>query len=268
MTSTTGIVWGVEVYRAVIFPLNSDGSLKATSTTVYEGLEITGPRVFELTPAEPRVVNNPGSGRIMDVIYLPPNEATKAELRVGYNNQVVKAALSGVKQGTIAESTFVMRGTDQQGSEPDCAMFVQQLAKDNNKLSRWHYYMIPLCKAIPLDSPMNENALEDRYAVTMSPATKHIWGKPFAVGDEGCTEAAYGDGMSEGKLNIVAWLTDGAAVDYALPASKPAIATTKMSLWDWTAGTEVTAGITKTTTKFTYSVAPTTGKLLVAKYEY
>lgn len=268
MANTTGIVWGVEVYRAVIFPLNSDGSIKATSTTVYEGLEITGPRVFELTPAEPRIVNNPGAGRIMDVIYLPPNEATRAELRVGYNMQAVKAALSGVKNPAVAESTYVMRGTEQQGSEPDCAMFVTQLAKDNNKLSRWHYYMIPLCKAIPLDSPMNENALEDRYAITMSPASKHIWGVPFTVAVEGCTEAAYGDGMSEGKFNVVAWLTDGAAVDYSFPVSKPATNVAKIALFDWTAGTEVTAGITKTATKITYSVAPTTGKLLVAKYEY
>lgn len=268
MASTTGIVWGVEVYRAVIFPLNSDGSPKATSTTVYEGLEVKGPRVFELTPAEPRSVNNPGAGRIQDVIFLPPNEATRAELRVGYNQQAIKAALSGVKNPAIAESTYVLRGTEQQGNEPDCAMFVFQQAKDNNKLSRWHYYMVPLCKAIPMDSPMNENALEDRYMVAMSPATKHIWGVSFTVGVEGCTEAAYADGMSEGRFNIVCWKTDGTVTDFLFPTDKPATAVGKIALFDWAAGTEVTAGITKGVDKITYSVAPATGKILVAKYEY
>jgi hypothetical protein len=268
MANTSGVVWGVEVYRAVIFPLNSDGSPKLSNTTVYEGLEIKGPRVFELTPAEPRVVNNPGAGRIQDTIYLPPNEATRAELRVGYNQQAVKAALSGVKNPAVGEATYVMRGTEQQGNEPDCSMFVFQMAKDGSKLSRWHFYMLPLCKAIPMDSPMNENALEDRYLITMSPASKHIWGVPFTNAVEGCTEAAYGDGMSEGRPNIVMWKTDGAAVDFSFPVDKPATNVSKIALFDWALGTEVTAGITKAVDKITYSVAPTTGKILVAKYEY
>lgn len=265
---TNGVVWGVEVYRAVIFPLNSDGTLQADSTAVYEGLEIKGPRVFELTPAEPRLIVNPGSGRVMDTIYLPPNEAHRAELRVGYNQQVVKSVLSGVKQVTVGESTMVLRGTDQQGNEPDMAMFVTQLAKDSNKLSRWHYYIIPLGKAIPMDSPMNESALEDRYMITMSPAVKHLWGHAFTMLDEGCLEAAYIDGMSEGRLNIVAWLADGAEDEFLFPVDKPATDVAKVALFNYTTGAEITAGITKATTGITYAVAPAADTLLVAKYEY
>lgn len=268
MADTNGVVWGVEVYRAVIFPLNSDGSLQAVDENVYEGLEIRGPRVFELTPAEPRLITNPGAGRVQDVIYLPPNEATRAELRVGYNQQLVKAALSGVKSLTVGESTMVMRGTDMQGSEPDVAMFVSQLAKDSNKLSRWHYYMIPRAKAIPMDSPMNENALEDRYLITMSPATAHIWGKALTVSDEGCTEAAYADGMSEGKINVVAWLGDAATLEFNFPVGKDAIDVDKIALFDFAAGTAITSGITKALDGITFAVAPAANKLLVAKYEY
>lgn len=268
MANTTGIVWGAEVYRVVVFPLNSDGTLQAVDTTVYEGLEIKGPRVFELTPAEPRLIVNPGSGRVMDTIYLPPNEANRAELRVGYNDQNVNAVLSGAKVVTVGESTMVPRGTDQQGSEPDVAMFVTQLAKDNNKLSRWHYYIIPRAKAIPMDSPMNESALEIRYSITMSPSTVHLWNHPFTVLDEGVLEAAYIDGMSEGKFNVVAWLADGTEVEFLFPTDKQAIDVAKIALFDYAAGTEITVGITKAVTGITYAVAPAADTLLVAKYEY
>lgn len=268
MANTNGVVWGVEVYRAVIFPLDTTGRPLVSSPTVYEGLEIKGPRVFELTPAEPRLIVNPGSGRIMDTIYLPPNEAHRAELRVGYNQQAIKAALSGTKVVTVGESTMVARATDQQGSEPDMMMFVTQLAKDSNKLSRWHYYIIPLGKAIPMDSPMNESALEDRYMVTMSPATKHLWGHAFTVLDEGCTEAAYIDGMSEGKFNIVMWEADGVEDEFLFPTDKQAINVNKIALFNFTTGAEITAGITKATTGITYGAAPAADTLLVAKYEY
>lgn len=268
MAATNGILWGVEMYRAVIFPLNTDGTLQATGPTVYEGLEIRGPRVFELTPAEPRLIVNPGAGRVQDTIYLPPNEANRAELRVGYNDQNVNAALSGAKVITVGESTMVARGTDKQGSEPDVAMFVTQMAKDSNKLSRWHSYIIPRARAIPMDSPMNESALEIRYMITMNPATAHLWGHTLTITDEGVTEAAYMDVMTEGKLNIVAWLADGVEDEFLFPVNKPAIDVGKIALFDYATGTEVSAGITKATTGITYAVAPAADVLLVAKYEY
>lgn len=268
MADTSGIVWGVDVYEVIVFPLNSDGSLQAVDTTPYEGLTMRGPRAFDLTPSEPRVVNNPGSGRIMDVIYLPANEANRAELRVGYNNQSVKAKLSGTKKFAVGESTMVMRGTEQQGNEPDVAIVAAQLAKDENKLKRWHYYMIPRARAIPLDSPMNENALEERYSITMSPSTEHIWGKELSVATEGCLEAAYADGMSEGRPKIVAWLGNGIEDEFLFPTNYQAISTAKISVFQFALGTEYTAGITKATTGVTFAVAPANNLLIVAKYEY
>lgn len=268
MPTTNGILWGVEVYRAVVFPLNSDGTLQATSTTVYEGLEIRGPRVFELTPAEPRLIVNPGSGRVMDTIYLPPNEASRAELRVGYNNQHVNAALSNTKVITVGEATMLPRVTDQQGAEPDVAILVSQIAKDSNKLSRWHSYMIPRARAIPMDSPMNESALEVRYMITMNPSTVHIWNHTLTVLDEGCLEMAYADVMTEGKPNIVAWLADGTEDEFLFPVDKQAIDVAKIALFNYATGVEVTAGITKATTGITYAAAPAADVLLVAKYEY
>jgi len=268
MAATNKVLWGVEVYRAVVFPLSSTGAIQAPSTAVYEGLEIKGPRVFELTPAEPRLITHPGSMRIQDTIYLPPNEADRAELRVGYAQQDIIAALSATKVVTVAESTMVARSTDQQGSEPDVSLFVTQLAKDSNKLTRWHTYVIPRARAIPMDSPMNEAALEQRYSITMSPSTVHLWNHALTVTDEGCTEAAYMDVMTEGKFNFVAWLADGVEDEFLFPTSKQAIDVAKIALFDLTTGVEVTAGITKATTGITYAAPPAADTLLGAKYEY
>jgi hypothetical protein len=268
MAETNGILWGVEVYRVVVFPLNSDGTLQAESTTVYEGHEIKGPRVFELTPAEPRLVVNPGSGRVLDTIYLPANEASRAELRVGYNNQHINALLTDVLVESVGEATIVAKVTDKQASEPDVALFVTQLAKDSNKLSRWHSYIIPRARAIPMDSPMNDPALEIRYMITMNPSTVHLWNHPLTILDEGCTEAAYMDVMTEGKLNVVAWLADGVEDEFLFPVDKQAISVGKIALFNYNTGAEVTAGITKATTGITYAAAPAADVLLVAKYEY
>ncbi len=268
MTSTSGIQWGVGLRSAVVFPLNSDGTLKATSTTVYEGLEFSGPRAFDVTYPDARLITNPGNDRIRDQMYLPPTDPVKCELRTGFDDQAINAALMGVTQFTVGESTIVPYGTDQQGSEADIALLLFQQAHDDNKLTRWRYFMIPRARAIPMPPGMNDNALETRYSVSISPSTKHIWNVALSALTEGCTEMALADGMAEGKPAIVAWKTDGTATDFLLPTDKPAISTSKMNLFDASTGAEVTAGITKTVTKFTYSVAPATGKILVARFEY
>ena len=268
MATTSGIQWGVGLRRAVVFPLNSDGTLKATSTTVYEGLEFDGPRAFDITYPEPRLIQNPGNDRVRDQMYLPPSDPVKCELRTGFDDQAINAALMNVTQFTVGESTLVAYGTDQQGSEADIALLLFQQAHDDSKLTRWRYIMIPRARAIPMPPGMNDNALETRYSVSISPSTKHIWNVALASGTEGATEMSLAVGMAEGKPNIVAWKTDGTATDFLFPTSKQAISTSKINLYDASTGAEVTTGITKAVDKITYSVAPTTGKILVARYEY
>ncbi len=268
MANTSGIQWGVGLRRAVVFPLNADGTIKTTDTTVYEGLEFSGPRAWDLTYPDARLISNPGNDRVRDSIFLPPTEPVKAELRTGFEDQAVNALLMGVMQYVVGESTIVPYGTDRQGSEADVALLLYQIAHDENKMTRWRYHMIPRARAIPMPAGMNENAMETRYSVAISPSTKHIWNVALDPLTEGASEVAVEIGMAEGKPAIVAWKTDGVAKDFPFPSAKPAIDINKISLFDASGGVEVAAGMTKAVDKISYDIAPAADKVLVAFYEY
>lgn len=268
MANVSGINWGVGLRRAVVFPLNSDGSLKAVDENVYEGLEFEGPRAFEVTFPESRRIVNPGNDRVRDVIFLPPTEAITAVLRVGFDHHEINAALMNTEQFFVGESSMVGYGTDKQGYEPDVALLLMQIAHDETKLTRYRYFMIPRAKAVPSPGQFGENATEIAYNIAISPSTMQIWGVEFTEEDNGMTEAALIDGMSEGRINIVAWVGDGTTTDFDFPTDKPAISAGKICVFDFAAGTEITSGVTKEVDDLTFAVAPTANKLIVAKYEY
>jgi len=258
MAEPSGISWGVEVYRAIVYPLNADGSMQQSNDAQpYEGLQFEGSRVFEITPAEPRAVDNYGDGRLRDTIYLPPNTANKGVLRVGYDHQPINAALTGVNNVTTGDMKWTPMGTDKQGTEPVVALLLMQMGRDENKLKRWRWYMIPRAQCIPLPSSFNENGTEMTYQITMSPSTVTIWNQALTLEIHNCLEHAYADGVSEYRPHVVAFEGDGAYdVVFNLPTSKPAFSTSKMKVFNYLTGVEVTTGITKTTTSVTFDVAP------------
>ncbi len=258
--------WGVDSFNAFAFPLNADGSLKATSTAVYEGEEIDGTRDFNLTPAEGSVVANVGNGRLRDTIYRAPREASRAELVIGFVNPRVKALLSGVNTYNVGEAILSGRMTNKQGSEPDVALIVTQRGHNDNGLTRFKSYLIPKGRIIPRDSPMTENALAETYQVTISNTKKQIWGKPYSTSEHGFTDATYEELVSEYPVAVVAWQGDGVEDEFLLPTDKPAISTAKMTVFNWDTGLQYVTGITKTVTKITLGY-PSTG-LIVCMYEH
>lgn len=269
MANTSGISWGVDLYRAVVFPLASDGTFLTTpDAVVYEGLQFEGARVFEITPAESREINNYGDGRVRDTIYLPPNTPVKGELRVGYEHQAINAALTGVSVIATGEKTSIPMSTDQQGTEPIVALLLMQQAKDEAKLKRWRYYMVPRAQAIPMPSSFSEAATEQRYAITFNPSAVRLWNDPYTVVAHGCTEAAFESGMSEGRPNVVMFEGDGVYdLVFNLPADRPATSTSKMTIHNLTSGAAVTSNITKATTRVTFTSTPPAYPFAVF-YEY
>ena len=269
MSAPSTQFWGGDVYLSTVFPLDSAGALQPPTDVPYEGLEVDGARTFDLTPAEGSYLVNIGNGRLRDTIYRAPREASRAELRVGYAQMDVIAALSGVKVYTIAEAKMTGRLTNLQGSEPDAALLLTQKGHDENGLTRYLSYIIPKGKAIPIDSPFNDNALEVRYAVTISNSRKEVWGEPYTVARHGFTDTGYLTIVTEGIPKIIAWKANGYDSDYFFPATKQPTATAKVSVWDWTAGTEFTGGtITKAIAGVTFGAPPTANRILVALYEY
>lgn len=269
MANASGISWGVDLYRVVVFPLNSDGTFQTTNNgTVYEGLEFVGSKAFEITPAEARQIDNYGDGRLRDSIFLPPNTATKGELRVGYEHQAINAALTGVKTFLVGEKSFVPMSTDQQGNEPVVGLILSQLAHDENKIKTWRHYIVPRGQCIPLPSSYSENATEMRYQITMNPYAKTLWNDPLTVPVHGCAESAYSSVHSADRLNVVMWEGDGIYDNViTLPVNKPATSTTKMTVHNLTTGAEITSNITKTTTSVTFTSTPPDFPVLVL-YEY
>jgi hypothetical protein len=253
-----------------VFPLNSDGSLKATTDQVYEGLEVDGPRTFDLTPAEGSYLVNIGNGRLRDTIYRAPREASRAELRVGYAQLDVVAALSGVKVYEVAEAKVVGRLTNLQGSEPDTALLLTQKGHDENGLTRYLSYIIPKGKCIPIDSPLNENPLEIRYTVTISNSKKEVWGESYTVLKHGFTENGYLDFITEHCPKIVAWLGNGYDENFTFPTAKPPVSIAKISAWNFATGEEYEQGVDvyKYTTHLDFVTPPAANTLIVAKYEY
>lgn len=277
MTDPSGIGWGVDVYRAVFFPINTSGGIDHPGyptlgvSEAYEGLEFTGPKSLALNLGAPRAITNVAQGRVQDTIYLPSIEAKTAEFHLSYIDQVTFAALSAVKTRVVGGGRAMPFGTDKQGLEIDGIFMISQLAfHDGDGVSQWHNYLLPRVRAIVNMPSFDENAIDVTVNLSLSASTKHIWGQSLTENTDGATKMHGLDHITWDRFNIVAWLTDGAETGYDFPTDKPALANyaTTFELWDYNAGTEVTAGITKATTGVTYSVAPAAGKLLIGIYEY
>jgi len=271
MTDTSHIFWGVDVYRTVVFPLNTDGSLQATSMAPYEGLAFEGSHAFTLTQGDPLTITNLGDMRVKDTLILPTRDPTTGELRVGYTHQDIDSQLSGVnKIRSLGEATQVPFGTDRQGSEPDCAILVMQMGHDDAKLTRWHYFLLPRCKIIGKMGSFDQNPWEKIYRMSVSPALDWPWGEALSVAYDGVTEANGAEGTSEGKIALVAWKADGYSDTFPLPTDKPAIATSKINIWNWNDGTQYKGADITTLAVGSIKLAsnPTAGDILVAKFEY
>jgi hypothetical protein len=266
MTTPSGQFWGVDSYLSRFFVLNADGSLKAVDENPLEPTVIDGPRTFDLTPADAGLVVNIGNGRVRDTIYRAPREASRAELRVGYDQLDVIAALTGVKVYSIGEIKAIGRLTNRQGSEPDVAFLMTQRGHDENGLTRFKTYVIPKSKCPPSDASMNDNASEVRFPVTISNSKKEIWGESYTVAKHGFTDTGYGTWITEGVPHIVAFQGDGIVDTFLLPTDKPAISTAKMSVYNWNTGLQYVTGVTKSVTQLEFDYPST--DLLVCVYEY
>lgn len=272
MTGTvSGKQLSVGLRYAVVFPLNANGYLSPTGTTVYEGLEFGGPKAFEISVPDVRRISHVGNDRVLALDFLPPTESMSGALRIARHEQAINATLTGVTHFTLGDMKAIPWATEMQGYEPDCALFLFQQSLDaTTKLRRWRYIMIPKARVIPMLAGMNENASEVVYAIAPSPSTKHIWGTAMAVGTEGVTEATVIEGMSEDRPKIVAYKGDNSAVAFALPTAKPASDTAKVVIWVNGVLQTLTTDYTLTTTTVTFEAAstPATDAIITIFYEW
>ncbi len=271
MANLSGISWGAEVYRAVIFELNQlTGAILAPGTpaaTPYEGFQLLYPRVYTLDIATPRIIANLGQGRVTDSMYFPPTDPDRGTLTIGHEQHDVIEALTGVKQWWEGERSVMLRATDKRGSEKVVAMLLEQKARDENGLPRWRYYIIPRATAVPNDSSYNAEATEITYNIAMSACKTTLWGLPLSIATHGCLEAGYASGMSVGMYNIVAWLADGYEDVFNFPADRLPNNATKVKIYDFNDGSVVAGTVAGDFSTFTPTTPPDDGDLLIASYE-
>lgn len=276
MPDPSGIGWGVDVYRAVFYPINTAGGIDVPgypnpAADGFGGYEFTGPKSLSLNLGAPRAITNVAQGRVQDTIYLPSIEAKTAEFHLSYIDQVTFAALSAVKTRIRGGGRSMPFGTDKQGLEIDGMFVISQLAfHDQDGVTQWHNYILPRVRGIVNMPSFDENAIDITVNLSLSASTKHAWGEALSEANDGATKMHGLDHITWDRFNLYAWLTDGAEDTFLLPADKPALSTyaTTFELWDYNAGTEVTGGITKSTSGVVYGSPPAADKLLVAVYEY
>ncbi len=270
MTAPSGNQLAVGARSGFLFELNSDGLPAATSTTVYEGLEIKGIKAADLNVPNPRVITHPGNDRVLANDFLPSLEPITGEIRAANLGMPLNSKVTNVNEFTVGDMTFMPWGTDQQGNEIDVALMVFQQSLDTAlKLRRWRTIIAPKMRAVPLASGMNENPNEQRYSIVSNPTGKHLWGASLTTGVEGATEAAFVEGMATYRPKLVAWKADGTEDEFLFPTACPArdYSTPKIAVWD--NGTLVAGGdMTLIATKITFDTPPTLNHIIVALYEY
>lgn len=272
--TVSGKGWGVEVYRATFFPINSDGSIAApdypvAAETPYEGLEFLGPRSLTLNLGAPRAIVNVAQGRVQDTIYLPSIDPKTGEFHLSYIDQDTFAELSAVKVRTIGGGKAMPFGTDKQGLEIDGVFLISQLVfHDEDGVTKWHNYILPRTRGIVTMPSFTDAAIDVTVNLSLSPSTKHIWGTTLTEADDGCLSMTGLDHQTDDKFNIVAWLADGVETTFLLPTNRPSASTraTTFKVYNFTTGL-VVAG-TPGAASFVADSVPADGVVLIGVYEF
>lgn len=273
VTPPSGIGVGLDVYRAVFFPLTSTGAIDApgypvAAETPYEGLEFYKPKTFQPNLGNPRTIPVTSQGRVQDTFLLPSLDAKTGEFHLAYIDMVTFAALTKVKTRTIGGATMMPTGTDKQGLEILGAFLISQLQfHDEDGLNAWHSYLIPRARAAVTWPAFNENPIDVTVTMSFSSTKKHVWGEAVGQTNDGATELTMIPFVTWDLPNIVAWLADGVETAFLLPTNKQAAATfaDTFKVYDYTTGNAVSG--TPTADKFTAGSPVTDTHPLIGFYE-
>lgn len=265
MTAVAGKDLPVGLRRVQIFALDANGYPAATSTAVYEGLSVVGPKTFALNVPDTQVITHKGGDTVLDVDWLPPQDAVTGEFHFAQEDFDLYAALTGTKVATIGEMKTIGIGTSKAGFEPEIGMFAVQQTKNGSGAREWRSYVMPKARIHVKDNGMVLSDSDITAQVLPSKVTKHLWGVAFSIATDGFTKAFYRKYINQYFPWIVAWKGDNVATKFTFHADRPAVATTKIAgVWingvvDGTAGLAVD-GVTPT-------AKPGAGDMIVCMYE-
>lgn len=260
----------------VLLLTTGENTPAATSTTVYEGLVLSGARAMTIDDPEPRDVLHLGDDRVFQRDVLPPDTPISGEIRTGKVNDAMDDILTDDKGiSTVGEAMFFGFGTDNRGDENQVCILAFRQTLDTVPGSahfgkrRWEGRLFPKAYLTPRESGFEDTPEERTYTLRPLFVTAYPWGLSFAAATEGFTQAQGFRLVSEYKPKIVAWLAGDTDVIYGFSTAYPAQAAGKVEVWvnnvlQAGAGDDYTAY----TTGITFSSSPTSDYVIIAYYEY
>ena len=275
MAAPVGNFYPVGLQHARVYSLSEFGyPLAPNKTGPYDGLEITGPNAFDITPAKSRDVVATGNDRRLSQDKLPSLDVSSAVIKTSRLDFALLAMLTGQLEAVWGESRIVGFGTDLQGQEPTVGLLAYQKGKIAGTGARAFgaYHMPSVVPIIDPASMGGSNPAEYNFNIVPSPVNHYLFGLGFTLLREGYTESEVQWSLTFGRPHIAVWLADTAQTDFAYNvAMKPTAATkihciVKVS----TAGmvTDITSSATKTNLDKLVMTAPGLDYSVIAFYEY
>ena len=253
-----GIVYALDEYGLPLGTYVDDVYGVAQPTTdPYVGLEIYGIRSFEVTYPEPRRIPHFNGDRVELVQQFPSLDAAAGTIVVDGADLNLASVLGNVQKSTISGMELMPHMTDKQGSEPSVGLLVYQAAKKSTGVTGWHFHFIQSTTMIPRPGPFGDSNYETRYALAPNSVGKHLWGFPLDTDVDGATSAGVIEGWSLNPPRVTTWVADGSEDTFLFDEDlQPLDNTFKVYRAISGVVSEVTSGITKTTTGVEFAVAP------------
>lgn len=271
MTAPSKIRSGVGIRDFQIFALDSSGAPAATTTAAYAGIDVSGVHDMTLNDPEPRLISHYGDDHVFQLDSLPPTETMTGELVVSKVNDTLDEALTGNKSFTAGEWNMIGVNTDLKGLENDVAALVYQQSRDTDPSSgnfgqrTWSFKVMPKANLIPREEGMSDTPTAFHYTMRPAFVAKHLWGIAFTTTTEGFLTAQLLRGHSQYKPRVVAFKADGTTTTFTL--GQTAVSTSKITVYDYTAGTTAANQGTHTTAAVVFTTAPTSAHIIVATFE-
>jgi hypothetical protein len=269
MSAPSSVNSGVGFRHAQIMLLDTNGIPAATGTAAYEGVTVSGAKTLTITDPDPVDIVHYGDDNIFALDVLPPKTPITGEMTVGKQNNTVDALITGINEVQAGEVKMFPIGTNQRGNEKQVLMLAYRQAVDTDPASTtygkrvWQFRLFPRTYVIPREVGFLDTAEDRNYAVRPQLVTQYPWGVQFTTTAENIARGQGLRGVSEFKPKIVAYVTNGVTTQFTLPTAAAAVG--KIATWNvnTTGAGTVSTATTATTAALSFSVAPTTGTLVV-----
>lgn len=245
MTITLDGYTAIDVYRAVGFPLNNDGTFDVPSEdpsgggvkTLYEGIEFLAPVGLEFSLGEPRSIPVVAQGQVLTTFNLPSTDAKTATLTAAYEKYSVDTALTDTKIDTVGGMKLMGIDNNKSGQEKLFGFYISQLqAHAESGDSMWASVMLNRVRIKPNRPNFTSDPLAKQFSMTLSRSTKRLWGQTYSEVTHGRTSDVGDSILSEYKLNMGVWIGNAEYTSFDLPADKLAVTSAKATVYDFATG--------------------------------